>query len=404
MNLPNKLEICMKGKVRSREKRCPHGHGLLTIDEEVDIYCQACGYRPKTFYLDLFWEGEQLKIGRNVDGRILATYRQAHRLLETIRSEIDAGTFSPSRYIPKRAAEYRGALLIPKWLATKADKAPTTRREYQRYADTYLLPFFGSKDLRDVRSGDFEEFREWLKDRQGSLGRKALSLKTEKNIFTAVRNLCGWLHRREIIARLPELPAIAPPEPIIECISRDDQLKALAMMQRHHRPIFEFLIFHPVRTGEARALRRKHFNLDDMTVHIAEAWSLKEIRSRKSKKDYYLPISAQFDLAVLEGKQTDDFVFLNEPGRPYKAENIRRIWHRACKKAGVPRIKLYNGTRHSTATDTLRRSGSLYKVSKLLGHSSQRMTEKYAKHDVELLRGLTDGAVDVRLTAATGTL
>jgi integrase len=385
----------MKGKVRSREKLCPDGHGRLAVAEEMDIRCPVCNYRPKTFYLDLFWDGGQHRISRNKDGDILSSYRQAHRLLEVIRAEIDGRTFVPSRYLPKQIEEFKGSTLIPKWLLTKLDKAPTTLREYRRYTETYFLPFFGKMDLRDLRSGHAEDFYLGLQERQKELERSVISPKTEKNILTAFRNLCTWLYRREVITRIPEIPEIAVADPTIQCISREDQMKAVEKMKPNHRPFFSFLVYHPVRTGEARALRRKHFNLDDMTVHISDAWSLKEIRCRKSRKDYYLPISQHFDLTILRDKLPEAFVFINEAGRPYKAENIRRIWHRACKRAGVPHIKLYNGTRHSTLTDALKKSGNMYIVSKLAGHSSQKMTEKYAKHDVEILRGKTDNVVSI---------
>ena len=378
--------MSMAGKVRSREKVCPNGHGLLKVEEEVSIYCPECRYRPKTYYLDLYWQA-QLKVTRDPDGHILDSYKRAHRLLENIRSEIDAGTFTPSKYLPKEIEEFRGRKLFPKWLASKTDTAPTTYREYRRYTEKYFVPCFAIKDMRSVTAGNVEDFLNGLPAH--------LSLKTKKNIAIALHNFFTYIFRRETIARIPVFPKIQPPDVPIECISRTDQEKVLTALSECHRPFFTFLVYHPVRPGEARALRRKHFDLETMTVHIAEAFSLKEIRSRKNKKDYYLPVSAHFDISCLRDKLPEAFIFVNQCGRPYKAENIRRIWHRACKKAGVPPIKLYNGTRHSTLTDTLRKTGNMYAVSKLAGHSSQKMTEKYARHDVEILRGLTDNVVEL---------
>ncbi len=137
------------------------------------------------------------------------------------------------------------------------------------------------------------------------------------------------------------------------------------------------MVFHPVRPGESRALRRKDFNLENMTVHIQRAFSKKVEKCRKGKVDYYLPISSRFDISILKNMLPEAFVFLNEEGRPYKPENLRRIWHRACKKAGVPRIKMYNGTRHSTATDVLiKTNGNFNTVSRILGRSTPEMAKK----------------------------
>lgn len=381
----------MKGKVRSREKQCPAGHGVLTVKEEIDIKCPVCNYRPRTYYIDLYWAGDQVRISRGKDGDILYSYRQAHRLLEIIRAEIDARTFEPSRYVYQQVEQYRGHSLLPKWLSTKTDKAPTTRREYNRYVTQYFMPYFGQSDLRDLRTSHVEDFMGQLPEH--------LSVKTKKNIQVALRNICGWLRDRETLVKMPAFKKIVPPDYPIECISRADQLKVLAALKQRHRDFFSFLVYHPVRPGEARALKRKHFDVKTMVVHICDAWSLKEIRHRKSKKDYYLPISAAWDVSTLSNKLPEAWVFLNEAGRPYKPENIRRIWKRACKRAGVPEIKLYNGTRHSTLTNALQTSGGdMWRVSKLAGHSSQKMTEeRYARMNVEILRGMTDGGTTTQL-------
>lgn len=145
----------------------------------------------------------------------------------------------------------------------------------------------------------------------------------------------GWLDEREDIDTIPNFPVIDPPDPPLDVISRTQQEMALEALTPYHRKIFTFMVFHPVRPGEARALRRKDFNLENMTVHIQRAFSKKVEKCRKGKKDYYLPISSRFDISLLNNMLPEAFVFLNEEGRPYRTENLRRIWHRACKRAGV---------------------------------------------------------------------
>jgi len=242
----------------------------------------------------------------------------------------------------------------------------------------------GKLDMREIKTAHVEDLLKNLPHH--------LSMKTKKTVMIALRTFCSWLYHRETISKIPIFPKITPPDPTIECISRNAQERVLDHLKHH--PIFAFMVYHPVRPGEARALRKKHFDLDSMTVHIEQAFSLREIRCRKSKKDDYLPVSAKFAVSVLKDKLPEAFVFTNQYGRPYKSENIRRIWHRACKKAGVPPIKLYNGCRHSTATRLLAQSGgNLNLVSKATGHSSVRMTERYARHSVELLRDLMNDNV-----------
>ena len=49
-------------------------------------------------------------------------------------------------------------------------------------------------------------------------------------------------------------------------------------------------------------------------------------------------------------------------------------------------LRLYDATRHSLASNLVNSGCSLYKVSRILGHSSTQMTEKYAHSEVESLR------------------
>jgi len=89
----------------------------------------------------------------------------------------------------------------------------------------------------------------------------------------------------------------------------------------------------------------------------------------------FLPLSYRFDPQILEGKSPDDWVFLNECGRALQVgKNIRRIWHRACKRAGVPRIKMYEGTRktHLDHSPDKKLMGNYDKVSKPLDIPRQK--------------------------------
>ncbi len=369
----------MKGKVRTREK-CPKCGEKFHIVEEIGIYCPECKTYPRTYYIFLYWQGNKYRISRDPDGHILDSYKRAHRLLELIRLDIDKGIFSPANYLPKEIEQFRGKNLFPKWLKTKNEKSPTYIRELNRYVNQFFLPYFEQTDLRKITAGDIEDFYHWLPQN--------LSLKTKKNIMDALKNFLLWLYQREAIARVPSIPKISPPEPPIYIITREAQIKILDCMDVHHRPIFHFLMLHPVRPGEARALKVKDFDFEKMVVHIERTIDEFGERKRKNKKDYYLPVSPEFDLSILKNRFPDEYVFLNKAGRPYHPESMRKIWHRARKKAGIPEISMYHGTRHSWATDRLKQGFSLEMLSKALGHADRASVEKYAKHDVELLRGM----------------
>lgn len=368
----------MLGNIRSREVKCGKCGKAWTHKVGRAMFCEPCKTMPKTFYLWIYWRGEKIRILRDIDGRIPRSYQDARDLQKEISRKISDSTFILEHYMAADSKSRRCGSLLDRWRLTRKDCAPSTLREVDRYIEKYLRPFLGNKKSMEISTRDVEDFRLSLPGH--------LSLKTIKNIQSELKSFCLWLHRRGDLPSLPVFKPIIPPSPVIHVIDKEDARKAIDKLSLHHRKVFSFMILHPVRPGEVRALKASDFNLKNMTVHISRAFSLKELRSRKSKKDYILPIHPDMDLSFLDKKFGEDFAFLNEHGRPYKSENLRRIWHRACKKAEIPKIKMYSATRHSFATRMLDLGVDSRVISKLLGHSDPGMMEKYTKFKVETLR------------------
>ncbi len=267
--------------------------------------------------------------------------------------------------------------------------APSHIKTVKVYIKNYYLPFFGSYNAKEIRTFHVEDFLSQLP--------KHLAIKSKKNIMTMFKNFCNWMYKREVILRKPQFPALYPPEPVIEWISKEDQLKILVFIPDYHKPIFLFMFYHPVRPGEARALKVKDFDIENRNVCISKSFSLNEIRSRKNRKPYFLPLSETFNPDMLKDKLPDSFVFTNQNGNPYSDRRLNQIWHRARKKAGIPHIKLYNATRHSIASQAVNEGISLDLVSKALGHSTVEMTKKYASLNTRMLRAIIDGTKMVQI-------
>ena len=375
----------MRGKVRTWEK-CPKCGEKFTIIEEYLIHCPACKTRPEGYYITLYWDKKQHKIYRDTDGQLLDSFQRAHRLLETMRKEMDDGLFSISNYIPKEIEQFRGYRLFETWFKGKIsqDLSPGHLKKVTQYIDKYFLPHFKNHDCRTLRTYHIEDFLLSIPSH--------LSLKTKKNIMIMLHNFCNWLLRREIIARVPSFPSLSPPEPPIYWIDKSTQLHIISFIPEHHRPVFEFLAYHPIRQGEVRALKVVDCNLKDYTFHICKAWSLKELRSRKNKKPYYLPLNHAFIQRfknIFKDKLPEAFLFTNTYGRPYTDSRLGKIWRKACKKVGI-KISLKNATRHSIASQAIEKGVPMELIQQALGHSSMQTTKRYASIGVHKLRGIVE--------------
>jgi len=379
----------MAGKIRTREK-CPTCKKPFVIKEETDIFCLTCNTRPKTFFIFLYFDKGKHRIPRDTDGHILDSYRRAHRLLETIRREIDQGIFSLSNYLPKEIERFRGKVLFPKWYEVKVSegRAPSHIREIERYVRLYYKPFFDTTDMRKIRAGDIEDFYMKLPGH--------LKAKTKKNILIELRAFLHWLYRREIIARVPAFPKVDVPEPSVNPIDRTMQLKILSHVQSWRlRDIIEFLIHHPIRPGEARALQIEDVLLKEHHIWIRKTFSMKTLKNRKNKNSYVLPLSSYF-LNMLErlckNKLPKAFIFINQYGNPFSNGSLEVAWNRAKIKAGLGHLRttLYEGTRHSWGTQAVNDGIDLNLIQGAMGHSSSEMTKRYARLKAEGLRSIME--------------
>ena len=82
----------------------------------------------------------------------------------------------------------------------------------------------------------------------------------------------------------------------------------------------------------------------------------------------------------VKGNMPEAFVFINpRTGMSYSQDTMTRIWNNVRSAAKInDGLRLYDASRHSFASQLVNAGTPLNKVSKLLGHSSTKMTEKYA--------------------------
>lgn len=142
------------------------------------------------------------------------------------------------------------------------------------------------------------------------------------------------------------------------------------------------------------ALKCKDINLRDSTITVHATFSAaiyREKRKGRGAQSAVIPIHHEMFEFVKERVKNnlpEAFVFVNpNTGRRYAETTLRRIWNKVRTEAGISEsLRLYDATRHSFASQLVSVGSSLYKVSKLMGHTSTKTTERYAHPHIESLR------------------
>ena len=136
----------------------------------------------------------------------------------------------------------------------------------------------------------------------------------------------------------------------------------------HLKYIIPMLILTGARRGEVLKAKHEDFNLNQMT------WT---IPTSKSGKKRILPITPQL-LELYKSIPKDDTPYLfasPKTKKPYVS--IYNSWNSARIKAGLKDLRMHD-LRHSFASALVNSGRSLYEVQTLLGHSTSKMTQRYA--------------------------
>jgi integrase len=373
----------MKGKIYPRGK-CPLCAGKF-VKGPAGYRCPVHFIAPKRFYIQLYIREIHKLINLYSDSRGIpfSSYEQAERILTKIRAEIDAGNFDATRYIAQRLKPLRFSNWSNEWLKKKKTETEKGLRapSYLKAVRVYVRKFqtyFGDTDIRDIGTKRIHEFYLSLSGKPHYI----------KNIITALEKLFHDALDWEDIAQLPKFPKIEVPEPDIRTIDLDLQDQIIrAIPNPMDRAFILFTAREMVRPSETRALQWEDIDLKHDRVTIRRHFSLNEIRSTtKAKRIKILPLDGEVKQALqdLPHYLTSPFVFWKRKGRPFSESWARKLWKRISLTLGV-NISLYQGTRHSSATEAADRVG-VDATQDFLYHTSRKMTERYAQKNPDRLK------------------
>jgi len=275
----------------------------------------------------------------------------------------------------------------------RGDLSPNTLRETRRYLrlddsekpDGHIAGFWAHRTLHEITAGNVDDFDDWLAER-------GLSPKTRKNVLGVLRHFCRWLRRRGLVDDVPDFPEIPQDEYVPTIISIETQDAILGEIPEDRRGAFLAARL-GLRPGEVRALNVEdwHRHQGLLSVHRSAKGpnANAPIRGTKSRRARFVEVDPELrawleehvpPAVQLQGGRP---LFRNPTARNRErrwiANALREEWNRAARQLGLSGIRMYEGTKHSSATDALRRGHSLADVQHALGHADARSTERYAK-------------------------
>jgi integrase len=288
--------------------------------------------------------------------------------------------------------------------------SPTFKPRYRETSESiirlHLVPFFGEKDLREIRESDLLEYIA-LKRTPNERGRVQAPA-TIKNALTIVRTVLNHAVHEGLVDRNPAngigklIRRVARSEDlearVVDAWTRNEVEKLLGLAREHEpgfEPLLRFLFSTGARRGEALGLQWEDVDFDRSRITIRRALTKGIQVTPKSGKSRVVAMSptlseALFDLLgqrrreniALGRPDIPVHVFCSQAGTPLDERNLTRTWQRLRRRAarlGIRPLRLH-AARHTFASIAIASGRSLRFVAEQLGHSDPAFTLKTYAH------------------------
>ena len=180
----------MRGSIYT-EQKCTICGGKLKFDERRrGLYCETHPDQCATGKFIVRFGGTVTKRAK--------TYREAERILDSLRWEVDKGSFDVRDY--KRDNPLGFENLARKWLALKQEAVKAKSFNNLENYMARAINEWGQLNIKNIGYGEIEDF----------IFAQNVSDKTRANIKSCLHDFWEWLRKRKVlsIAQLPEFPEI----------------------------------------------------------------------------------------------------------------------------------------------------------------------------------------------------
>lgn len=220
--------------------------------------------------------------------------------------------------------------------------------------------------------------------------RKTVSQSTLKSYLAYIKlefnAFVRWKYIKINPAAAIKLPAYQEIKPF--CITIEELHKVMKHIKNPLiRSVILFLYYTGLRANEALRACWLDVDLDNETILIGT----KNNRT-KNRKSRLLPLSKTAlevlrHLKELNLNQEKDFIFCKSGGFPFSVSYVSKTFKKACRAEKLPGEIHLHSLRHSFCSNLVRSNVPIFTVSKLAGHSSVQVTEKFYAHlDLKALR------------------
>lgn len=315
----------------------------------------------------------RIKIGRLGDATVSVIRKKAEKLMAEY-------ILNPESFLQKyMASESLGSYIEEQYLPAVrvSHRSPKTIESRVKL----IKAAFGHVPLNRITRADIESFLAGLS--------KQRSVATVNRYLAQFKAIMTFAVEHEVLSSSPASgiqarhEAVLPPKGLPAEIVNKLIRRLMNDIADDKARLLLFLLATGCRLGEARTLLLQHCDISSRIAFLPIS---------KSGRERLIPLNAlSLELVQLQRQKygTTGLLFRGKDKLSSISEP-RRYWYRVCKECGLSGVRLHDA-RHTVATALLNAGCSLDVLQKILGHSSPKMTERYARfHDATLVNAVNE--------------
>ena len=296
------------------------------------------------WYIDFYFQGSRKR------EKIGASFKLAQEVLHKRKAEIAERRFFPERQGQHTFKDFMGSYWERHWRFLRGKGGSSIRKELEAH--------FRDRKLSQITAGDIQDFY--------NRKRQLTSISTANRHLARLAHMFGKARKwKDFAGELPTKDVEKQREEgnRIRFLSHEEIQILLAQCDPRIYPILVCALHTGMRRGEILDLRWENVDLERGLIFVVKS---------KSGKPRELYITPQLrDVLVSLGQRKEGLIF------EIAVITLRRCFDRALRKTNITDF-CFHSLRHTFASHFIMRTSDLAALQQILGHSSLKMTMRYA--------------------------
>lgn len=237
----------------------------------------------------------------------------------------------------------------------------------------------GIKTVEDLSLDALEDYIAWRRETGQGKKNRSLSNATISRELSVLKAALRRYWQRGFIASAPYVPSLPPPPPRQRFLRADEATRLIEACEMPHLRLFVLISLHTLqRPGAVLGLHTRQIDLLHGRIDF-----LPPGQEQSHKRKPVVPITRTlFPHLERAVKRSETGHVIEHRGEPVL--NVKKSFKGACKRAELIDVTPYT-LRHTGATLLAASGVPMRQIAGMLGHTTQKTTELYAKHSPDFL-------------------